>query len=228
MDDFLEVLLMAHGLTKITHSENDLLEKYGYESQNYFYPVLLFNGKVLIPYGNPSKPYEELFNKIDSVESAFLLTLNSYRLFLYEWYEHKKWFSSDQESREILLDIRTSLEGGFEYIDEEYQYFFEKTAEKSKDIAELKENFSDEILTIYRGQASKSTPYDEALSWTLNKDVALFFANRFDSEDCKILESRVHIDNVIAYISDREEFEVLVPCDNLLDTPTITKTNTKK
>ena len=224
-----DVLFMAYGLEKIKGTSNEILNQYGYDTQHPYFSTILFNGKTILAYENPDKPYFRILeDKKMTTDSSFLWTPTPFRLFLYKWYEKKQLFSSDQEAREILLDIRSKLEGSFEYVDYDYQDFLEKTAKKSKDIAKLKENYHDEILTIYRGQASKSTSYEEALSWTLDKNVALFFANRFDSDDSKILKSRVHINDVIAYISDREEFEVLVPCENLLDTPIVTKPHTNR
>ncbi|MEC0385646.1 hypothetical protein P8813_21565 [Bacillus velezensis] len=78
----------------------------------------------------------------------------------------------------------------------------------------LPSNVGSEVLTIYRGQGSKSTHYDEALSWTLSEEVAHFFANRF-SDNGAVYRGKVKRENVKGYI-EREE-EVLVFPESVFD-----------
>lgn len=73
------------------------------------------------------------------------------------------------------------------------------------------------LLTVYRGMGSKSNHYEEAYSWTLNKEVAMFFATRaFHNEDKKedmtVISMKVPIDYIIGVIDDVEE-EILVDTD---------------
>lgn len=65
------------------------------------------------------------------------------------------------------------------------------------------------FYTIYRGSTDKSTTLDKAYSWTLDKEVARFFATRFESTGM-IYQGKVHKDKVRAYIQNRQEKEVLV------------------
>jgi hypothetical protein len=65
------------------------------------------------------------------------------------------------------------------------------------------------IITIYRGVTEKSTPYNEAISWTLDLNTAKFFANRFDSNG-KIYVAEIHINDVYDFLKDRGEQEVLI------------------
>lgn len=79
---------------------------------------------------------------------------------------------------------------------------------------------TDSIVTIYRGESDKSTDYKEgALSWTLNYDIATFFANRFSAKKPKVYKAQVNIKDIILYI-DREE-EVLVETKDLIDVKSI-------
>lgn len=68
---------------------------------------------------------------------------------------------------------------------------------------------SDKILTIYRGISRHSLSLDEAISWTTDKDIAYWFANRFHSKDKKIIEATVKESDVIYFWDRRKEKEVI-------------------
>ena len=75
---------------------------------------------------------------------------------------------------------------------------------------------SEGYINIYRGQTYDSTPLSDALSWTLDKSKARWFANRFNS--CgTVFKGKVKLENVLAYIEDRDESEVLVEYKNILN-----------
>ena len=110
----------------------------------------------------------------------------------------------------------------------EYNFDMLLTDDVLNKLRKLKPNFTkqqlidkgaeitDNVVTIYRGEADKSTNYkDGALSWTLNYDMAIFFANRFSARNPKLYKAQVNIDNILLYI-DREE-EVLVEAKDLID-----------
>lgn len=65
------------------------------------------------------------------------------------------------------------------------------------------------ILTIYRGEGSGSTPIDQALSWTLQESTAHFFSTRFNQSGI-VYKAYVQIEDVMDYITDRNEEEVLI------------------
>jgi len=65
-----------------------------------------------------------------------------------------------------------------------------------------------DTLTVYRGEASKSTSHNDSWSWTLNINTANFFATRFGNENCKIVKGIVSKDRVEAYF--REENECII------------------
>ncbi|MFD2729805.1 hypothetical protein [Enterococcus camelliae] len=69
-------------------------------------------------------------------------------------------------------------------------------------------------ITLYRGEASKSTPIQNSVSWTLDKNKANWFANRFDTVEKHLYSTEVKIDDILAYI-DSSEKEVLVPYSKL-------------
>lgn len=68
---------------------------------------------------------------------------------------------------------------------------------------------TDGYITVYRGEASKSKSYEsEAISWSLSKEKAQWFANRFSCEGT-LYQASVHIDCVLAYLTSRSEDEVI-------------------
>ncbi len=68
-----------------------------------------------------------------------------------------------------------------------------------------------EVLTIYRGEADGSTPYDRAYSWTLDVNTAIFFASRHgDKNHARVIHAKVRKADVAAAFLDQGEAEVLV------------------
>lgn len=67
-----------------------------------------------------------------------------------------------------------------------------------------------DVLTIYRGQTKVGTPVEKAHSWTLDRNVANFFATRRGKDKAQIITATVNKKDVIEYISDRGEKEILV------------------
>ena len=63
-----------------------------------------------------------------------------------------------------------------------------------------------EKIVIYRGGVSK-----RGISWTLNKDIAEWFANRFRAinKGGQLFEKKVFKNDCIAYFNDREEEEII-------------------
>tara|TARA_Y100001937_G_C6996184_1_gene274298 strand:+ start:190 stop:672 length:483 start_codon:yes stop_codon:yes gene_type:complete len=103
------------------------------------------------------------------------------------------------------------------------------------DFNKYNELYEKKWFKIYRGQLShiKTLGY----SWTINKKVAKFFANRqynplilevqgYDKETIKnikpiILESKIKFDDLFLYINDRNEDEIFVPFPKQLKTKII-------
>ena len=215
---------------KITNSNNEYLNRYGYETGRPAYNIIYFNPKKNVLYGINSVLYEltppermqENLNMIlnadyDSFNGASIHAPRPFRPMLLDWYVRNELFGNDQEERESILSTRSDIEDGFTDFDEMYIEFLEETAtEEAKDIQELLANVGDkDTLTIYRGETEQSTPYEQALSWTLDKEKADWFANRFESERPITYKAKVKTDYILAYDNGREEQEILVHSDYL-------------
>jgi hypothetical protein len=68
---------------------------------------------------------------------------------------------------------------------------------------------SGDTITVYRGATEQSTEVDKALSWTLSRKTAKFFANRFGSNGT-IHKKVINTISVMDYIDTRNESEVLI------------------
>ena len=67
-----------------------------------------------------------------------------------------------------------------------------------------------EMLTVYRGEGSESTDYQEAFSWTLDINKAYFFASWRGGEKARIVKAQIRKADVVEYLTDRNESEILV------------------
>lgn len=83
-----------------------------------------------------------------------------------------------------------------------------------------------DVVTIYRGEGDKSTPVDKALSWTLSKEVAMFFACKNSNTGASIYTAQIKREAILDYLDDRNEKEILAfPEDvtilNRIDLPSV-------
>ncbi|MGF7058651.1 hypothetical protein [Brassicibacter mesophilus] len=75
----------------------------------------------------------------------------------------------------------------------------------------------DDYLTVYRGEGSQSNTVDNAFSWSIDEESALFFANRFGEDNARLYTAKIHKDNIIDYITQRNEEEILLLPEHLED-----------
>lgn len=69
------------------------------------------------------------------------------------------------------------------------------------------------FLIIYRGECTESTSVKKAISWTTDRDKAVWFAQRFlfnESDVGYLYQGKAHIKNIIGYDNSREESEIIV------------------
>lgn len=119
---------------------------------------------------------------------------------------------SKEEAKFIFRYIYTSMEYGFKEIPEKMieEYLYNDALDRKQ---------FDEIVTIYRGEGSKSTSYEKAYSWTLDKKTAVFFANRFNKNDNnkRLYKAEIKREDIIDYLGNRDESEIIVLSKNLMN-----------
>ena len=72
-----------------------------------------------------------------------------------------------------------------------------------------------EMITVYRGEGSQSTPYTDAYSWTVDINKAYFFASWKGGEKARIITAQVKKEDIIEYLTDRNESEIVVLPENV-------------
>lgn len=123
---------------------------------------------------------------------------------------------------EVLLDRVSSLVDYETFIGlkqlltaftrKELDVFFKEFDKKYT--SQLDYRYSDsEQITIYRGENSKSQSYKDTFSWTTSKEVATWFATRF--EGGRVLTANVAKNRILYIYKDDSESEVLVKGEDL-------------
>lgn len=115
----------------------------------------------------------------------------------------------------IFSDLYTRSEYGFEQFTPEFlKRVFQLRFESDEWKLRMKEFDADSkkdskgLITVYHGNNPNHDPKDE-MSWTLKRDIAVFFANRFGAKG-KIYHKKIKRDQVLDYFTNRNESEVLL------------------
>ena len=74
----------------------------------------------------------------------------------------------------------------------------------------------DDPVTVYRGVTSRNAKNVKALSWTLNRETAEWFAHRF-GENGTVYEAQIPKSHIYAFFNGRNESEVIVDPKYLTD-----------
>ena len=111
----------------------------------------------------------------------------------------------------LFLNYYTSCDSGASFLKENDidKLLVCKTAAQKQKTSEAMKDLPDEI-TVYRGVGSESTAAHKAVSWTLNINAAYFFGAWRCVDGVKVYKGTVKKENVIEYITDRNEAEILV------------------
>jgi hypothetical protein len=147
------------------------------------------------------KDYEGMFNRIDKK-----ILIPSF----VDMYDE----IPDKQKYNVFTDLYVRSEFGFGMFPKDIlKDLFTKrkfSADWKKRMQDFKKKAklnSDGTVTIYRGEGSKSTK--GGMSWTLERKTAKFFADRFGSGG-KVITRKIDPDQVLDYLQDRGESEVLV------------------
>lgn len=115
----------------------------------------------------------------------------------------------------LFFEVYTNSDYGFSGMDKNTltAILSSKTEADKERTAAILQKLPDTV-TIYRGGNSASTDYSNAYSWTLDINVANFFASRRGMDTGYIIEAQVNKADIIdAFLDDRDEQEIIVdPC----------------
>ena len=206
-------VLKKYGIDKeyIYEDESKIINKYMYISgfifielfdiSEEFFEFMQINKMIA-----ERKKYIERMFKERNFGGILAMIPKPYRM---DYYELLYKFMDNKERYELFIDVYSSMEYGFNQIDKDFL----------KEVLSLNPNKSYDFpneVTIYRGEGDKSTPIEDAFSWTLSIDTAKWFAKRLGSEG-KLYKAKVKKENILCYIEDRGEHEVLALYDDIYD-----------
>lgn len=120
------------------------------------------------------------------------------------------------EYETILRDAWTSTEFPPQLPNRTLISLFER-ADKSKmmdDVEKAKLGELPEVITIWRGLQDKRAK-TKGLSWTVNRNTAIWFATRWKSDQTKLVTAKIRKEYVYAYINQRNEEELVVNPNHL-------------
>lgn len=73
-----------------------------------------------------------------------------------------------------------------------------------------------DVVTVYRGEGSESTPYTKTISWTLNPNIALWYSSRLERENARLITGTCKKENILyAYDTDDVDQEIWIHPDNI-------------
>lgn len=155
-----------------------------------------------------------LGKKIDEAKSAYEIFLMLNKTYALTFIKYAKDGLSAAEFSEILADAwikaeapnmdvnvsKTELVGLFSQADKQSLM----TESEQKRFADLTET-----VTVYRGVTSYNAKNVRALSWTLDRSKAEWFAHRF-GEDGKVYQAQIKKADILAIFTSRNESEVVL------------------
>lgn len=158
------------------------------------------------------KDYIKNFLKVSDFDSYFSFIDSKIRIMMLNNMFNR---IPDSQKYSVFQLVYSSAEYGFDKINK--NILKEVKRHIPTETKETLLNYANEdgTVTIYRGEAEKSTKLKEAISWTTKLETALYFSRRFSNLNPAIYKAKVSPDNIIAYIDSRGEDEILVPFDYL-------------
>jgi hypothetical protein len=149
----------------------------------------------------------KMLEKYDEVESILFHMNKPYRLQILALLKD---LVEDSEFNKIFKSLWTSTEYPSNNNAKDLQYLFNRVNSKSIMTTEEFNLVKDlpDIVTVYRGlQGAKAKA--RAYSWTLNKDKANWFANRYQKGG-KVLQAQIPRDAIYFYTDSRNEKEIVL------------------
>lgn len=119
----------------------------------------------------------------------------------------------DKQKYQIVFDVYTNLKSPAK--DLKKLVYDVKKYRPNKNITPLKKKVDgNNNLTVFRGVGKKEKSPQLSLSWTLKKEVALFFARDYfitksRTDTFYLYTGEINIDDVIHYTNGRKEFEII-------------------
>ena len=125
---------------------------------------------------------------------------------------------SDKYRYDFICEHWISIEDGriLEELAWHLQQLINRTTEKQLKKRLAKQTDKDGYITIYRGFNDRSR--EDGNSYTLSRNVAIWFSRRFAKESgaSYVNTYKIHIDNVLAFITGRNEAEIIAMPEDVI------------
>ena len=159
-----------------------------------------------------------LSEKIDTISSVQQFLIIIHKPYLPVFFKYTKDYLSDKDYAHMLYEIWITVEYPNHDINvstSEFMSMFKKAKKKFLMSQEEQLVFDSlpETITVYRGIQKDATT--NALSWTLDKNVAKWFANRFNNHGT-VVEATINKKYVFAYLNGRGEKEIVLDYKKLM------------
>jgi hypothetical protein len=155
----------------------------------------------------------------------FVYIERPYRL---EYLNHYSADMPDDVYWDLVGDVWTDSENIWQHLDEWREAFSsDRPGREHLMVSEANDELADErsyldslpdIIKVYRGTSAPDS-IGSGLSWTLDRDKALFFAKRLKlrGQTARIISGKVRKENVIAFFDRREEKEIVCFPEHIFD-----------
>lgn len=211
-------------IERIYAAHNTLAPLYYCELDNPIVPIVLslniYGGKRLAMNGELDEKFQQrVLDTAEKISSGNIPFIRSYLFSLEDSLrvsvlsKYIELSNPGEDLYVLFLDLYRTSDFGFSSLSENgLQKVFAGKSQKQKQDTEKKLSSLPDVVTIYRGEGSKSTPYEKSFSWTTSYKAACFFACRIPSlENSRIITAHVSKCDIIEYFPNDEEKEVLVP-----------------
>jgi hypothetical protein len=192
---------------------NSELQKFVVETEigKYIKHPLVFSPLVLPGLANQmlEQKYNQLRKALDTKNFSQYVFLHErpYRVSVFKDIKHEL---TDENYWKLLSSIWTDTENSYQDLGTWKNLFKSKRGQRHNLMTEDELNTMeslDDTVTIFRGCVKNLN--EDGLSWTLNKERAEWFANRFDQEGI-VIEKAIGKEKIVAYFSGRGEEEIIV------------------
>lgn len=195
-----------------------------FDREKIIYKRLPFNGKEYFRFDTDLSEEEEIIKIINIFEKLYddkewsTLITNAeglIRFYLLDYIIQHDLVDSG-EIYDLFIDIYTRTDYGFNQLSEESinKILSSKSELQKQKTKSILSHFGNTV-TIYRGEGDRNIDFTQAFSWTTDINVANFFATRLSSNNARIIKAKVKRSNIIEYINNREEREVLIKPENV-------------
>jgi hypothetical protein len=192
---------------------NPELQKFVVETEigKYIKHPLVFSPLVLPGLANQmlEQKYNQLRKALDTKNFSQYVFLHErpYRVSVFKDIKHEL---TDENYWKLLSSIWTDTENSYQDLGTWKNLFKSKRGQRHNLMTEDELNTMeslDDTVTIFRGCVKNLN--EDGLSWTLDKERAEWFANRFDQEGI-VIEKAIGKEKIVAYFSGRGEEEIIV------------------